>query len=309
LRPLTGATDEVVALHKGLTDLLGYTLPQERPRPATFPLPTPDDVADAAGAHLLWQAARLTLREGAAPLRSLGRISIRPRTYQFVPLLMALRLDPVRLLIADDVGVGKTIEALLIARELWERGEIKRMAVLCPPYLCDQWQKELSEKFNLEAVVIRSGTVRALERAKPPSHTIYEHYPVQVISIDFIKSEHNRHTFLLHPPELIIVDEAHGAAMAKNQNQQQRHEFLRQVAKDPNRHLILLTATPHSGVESAFQSLLGLLDPQGYAARAAASTFPGETFRVLKEKEQRMYGEYRTRRLVLEASKRLGGAE
>jgi superfamily II DNA or RNA helicase len=262
LRPLTGATDEVVALHKGLTDLLGYTLPQERPRPAAFPLPTPDDVSDAASAHLLWQAARLTLREGAAPLRSLGRISIRPRTYQFVPLLMALRLDPVRLLIADDVGVGKTIEALLIARELWERGEIKRMAVLCPPYLCDQWQKELSEKFNLEAVVIRSGTVRALERAKPPSRTIYEHYPVQVISIDFIKSEHNRHAFLLHPPELIIVDEAHGAAMAKNQNQQQRHEFLRQVAKDPNRHLILLTATPHSGVESAFQSLLGLLDPR-----------------------------------------------
>jgi SNF2 family DNA or RNA helicase len=56
--------------------------------------------------------------------------------------MMALRLDPVRLLIADDVGVGKTIEAGLIARELWERGEVRRIAVLCPPYLCDQWQKE-----------------------------------------------------------------------------------------------------------------------------------------------------------------------
>jgi len=263
LRPLTGVTDEAVMLHKGLTDLLAYTLPEERPRRATFPLPTPEDVSDAVGAHLLWQAARLTLREGASPLRSLGKISIRPRTYQFVPLLMALRLDPVRMLIADDVGVGKTIEALLIARELWERGEIKRLAVLCPPYLCDQWQQELREKFNFhDAVVIRSGTVRALERAKPPSRTIYEHYPVQVISIDFIKSEHNRHAFLLHAPELLIVDEAHGAAMAKNQNQQQRHAFLRQAAQDPNRHLILLTATPHSGVESAFQSLLGLLDPR-----------------------------------------------
>jgi superfamily II DNA or RNA helicase len=263
LRPLTGVTDEAVALHKRLTELLGYTLPEERPRPATFPLPAAEDVADAASAHLLWQAARLTLREGASPLRSLGKISIRPRTYQFVPLLMALRLDPVRMLIADDVGVGKTIEALLIARELWERGEIKRLAVLCPPYLCDQWQQELREKFNFhDAVVIRSGTVRALERAKPPSHTIYEHYPVQVISIDFIKSEHNRHAFLLHAPELIIADEAHGAAMAKNQSQQQRHEFLRKVAEEPNRHLILLTATPHSGVESAFQSLLGLLDPR-----------------------------------------------
>jgi len=263
LRPLTGANEEAVTVHKGLTDLIGYSLPEERVRPATFPLPTPEDVSDAVGAHLLWQAAHLTLREGAAPFRSLGRISIRPRTYQFVPLLMALRLDPVRMLIADDVGVGKTIEALLIARELWERSEIKRLAVLCPPYLCDQWQQELREKFNFhDAVVIRSGTVRALERATPPSRTIYEHYPVQVISIDFIKSEHNRHAFLLNAPELLIVDEAHGAAMAKNQNQQQRHAFLRQAAQDPNRHLILLTATPHSGVESAFQSLLGLLDPR-----------------------------------------------
>ncbi len=263
LRPLTGAVDETLTLHKGLTDLLGYTLPEERPRPAQFPLPKPEDISDAVGAHLLRQAARLTLREGASPLRSLGRISIRPRTYQFVPLLMALRLDPVRLLIADDVGVGKTIEALLVARELWERGEIKRLAVLCPPYLCDQWQKELIEKFNFhEAVVIRSGTVGQLERHKPPTRTLYEHYPVQVISIDWVKSERNRHAFLLHAPELVIVDEAHGAAMAKNQNQQQRHEFLREVAKDEHRHLILLTATPHSGIESAFRSLLGLLDPR-----------------------------------------------
>ncbi len=263
LRPLTGATDETVALHKGLTDRLGYTLPEERPQPAKFPPPAPEDVGDAIGAHLLWQAARLTLREGAAPLRALGRISIRPRTYQFVPLLMALRLDPVRLLIADDVGVGKTIEALLIARELWERGEIRRLAVLCPPYLCDQWQQELDEKFNFhEAVIIRSGTVRQLERDKPPTRTIYEHYPVQVISIDWVKSERNRHAFLLHAPELVIVDEAHGAAMARNQNQQQRHEFLREVAARPDRHLILLTATPHSGIESAFRSLLGLLDPR-----------------------------------------------
>ena len=80
----------------------------------------------ATSAHLLWQAARLTLRDGATPFRSFGRMSVRPRVYQLVPLLMALRLDPIRLLIADDVGVGKTIEALLIAREMFDRGEIRR---------------------------------------------------------------------------------------------------------------------------------------------------------------------------------------
>jgi hypothetical protein len=122
LRPLTGAMDDVVAINRRIADLVGYSLPEERVRPATFPLPTPDDLSDAVGAHLLWQAARLTLRDGATPFRSLGRVSIRPRIYQFVPLLMALRLDPIRLLIADDVGVGKTIEALLIAREMLDRG-------------------------------------------------------------------------------------------------------------------------------------------------------------------------------------------
>ncbi|MDZ7346318.1 MAG: helicase, partial [candidate division KSB1 bacterium] len=91
LRPLTGAVDETLILDKELTNLIGSSLPDERPTPAQFPLPTPNDISDAVGAELLWQAARLTLREGASPLRSLGRISIRPRTYQFVPLLMALR--------------------------------------------------------------------------------------------------------------------------------------------------------------------------------------------------------------------------
>jgi superfamily II DNA or RNA helicase len=261
LRPLTGATDDVVAVHKGLSNLIGYDLSEERVRPSKFEPPTVEDLSDAAGAHLLWQAARLTLREGATPFRSLGRISIRPRVYQFVPLLMALRVDPIRMLIADDVGVGKTIEALLIARELFERGEIKRLCVLCPPYLCDQWQKELSEKFNLDSVVIRSGTVSQLERRKTGSESIYKYYPIQVVSIDFVKSDRNKHLFLLDCPDFVIVDEAHGSAAAtgRNQNQQQRHALVREIAKGENRHLILLTATPHSGIEAAFQSLLGLL--------------------------------------------------
>src|SRR5262249_14316496 len=178
--------------------------------PSPFPPPPADALSDATGAHLLWQATRLTLREGATPFRSLGRTSIRPRVYQFVPLLMALRLDPVRLLIADDVGVGKTIEALLVARELLDRGEIKRLCVLCPPYLCDQWQKELAEKFNLEAAVIRAGTVNQLERRKVGPQSIYRYYPIQVASIDFLKSDRNKHLFLLDCPELVIVDEAHG---------------------------------------------------------------------------------------------------
>ncbi len=264
LRPLAGTADEVTLVHRELSNLIGYSLPEERVRPSSFPPPTHYDLSDAVSSYLLWQAARLTLREGATPFRSLGRISIRPRVYQFVPLLMALRLDPVRLFIADDVGVGKTIEALLIARELWDRGEIKRIAVLCPPYLCDQWQKELTEKFNLEAVVIRSGTISQLERGVLHGRSIYQHYPIQVISIDWVKTERNKHQFLQFCPEFVIVDEVHGAAEAseRNKSQQQRHQLLREISQDENRHLVLLTATPHSGIEEAFRSLLGLLKPE-----------------------------------------------
>lgn len=265
LRPLTGATDQTTVIHRRLADLAGFTVADERVKPASFPPPAVTDLSDASGAQLLWSAARLTLREGAAPFRSLGRISIRPRSYQFVPLLMALRLNPVRLLIADDVGVGKTIEALLIVRELLDRGEIKSFCVLCPPYLCEQWQKELQEKFNLEAVVIRSGTVSQLDRRKTRrDQSIYKYYPVQVASIDFVKTDRNSPLFLLDCPDLVIVDEAHGAAVANpgNAAQHQRHELVRQLAARADRNLILLTATPHSGIELAFRSLVGLLRPE-----------------------------------------------
>ncbi|MBI2925884.1 MAG: DEAD/DEAH box helicase [Verrucomicrobia bacterium] len=277
LRPLTGATDEVVAVHKGLTDLIGYSFPEERVRSAKFPPPTPGDLSNVAGAHLLWQAARLTLREGATPLRSLGRVSIRPRTYQFVPLLMALRLDTVRMLIADDVGVGKTVEALLIAREMLDRGEIKPLCVLCPPYLCEQWQKELSEKFSLDAEIIRSGTASQLERRIPAgAGSIFSYHPIQVVSIDFVKGDRKRDNFIQHCPDFVIVDEAHGAASAAgtNSNQHQRHELLKDLAVSPTRHLVLLTATPHSGIPESFRSLLTLLRPEFAAYEITALTEP-----------------------------------
>ncbi len=259
LRPLTGSDREVCGIYKPLANL-GF----DRVEPATFPLPTPEDTSDAVSTGLLWNAARLSLRDGAGPFRSLGRVSVRPRPYQFVPLLMSLRLQPIRLLIADDVGIGKTIEALLIARELLDRGEIKRLCVLCPPYLCDQWKKELSEKFHLDAVIIRSGTISQLERELPSGdHSIFGYFPYTVVSIDYAKTERHRANFLIHCPEFVIVDEAHGAAKPHSQarSQQQRHELLEKIAEDSNRHIILVTATPHSGIEESFLSLLGLLKP------------------------------------------------
>lgn len=257
LRPLSGAEAErcgvlIPFIEKGI----------EPVEPATFPLPDPSTVQDAEAIRLLFDASRLLLRDGAAPLRSLARVSVRPRPYQFVPLLMALRQSPIRLLIADDVGIGKTVEALLVAREMLDRGEIKRICVLCPPYLCDQWQQELLVKFGIEAVVVKAGTVHKLDREiAGTDHSIFSYFPFVVASIDYVKMQNHRATFLTHCPDLVIVDEAHGAASGSSGGQQQRHELLQKIAQRDGQHLIMLTATPHSGIEKAFLSLIKLLSP------------------------------------------------
>ena len=200
LRPLSGVEGETCGIH---VDLEGREL-----RRAEFPIPDPQLAGDFIAGKLLRNAARLALRSGAGPFRSLGRLSVRPRPYQFVPLIMALRLDPVRLLIADDVGIGKTIEAGMIARELLDRGDVQRTCVLCPPHLCDQWQLELERKFHIPAVILRTSTLARLERDLPRRDlTVYEYYPHLVVSIDFVKTDRRRDAFLAHCPDLVIVDE------------------------------------------------------------------------------------------------------
>jgi superfamily II DNA or RNA helicase len=258
LRPLSGSEAEICGIHRAIEG--------SEVQPAQFPPPDPSSAGDFISARLLRDAARLSLRSGAGPFRSLGRLSVRPRPYQFVPLIMALRLDPVRMLVADDVGVGKTIEAALIAKELLDRGDAQRLCVLCPPHLCDQWQRELETKFNLQPDVVRSSTVARLQRELPrPDLSVYEHYRCIVASIDFVKNERRRHEFTTYCPDLLIVDEAHAAAKPgghSSHEQQQRYELIHALAKSNERHLLLLSATPHSGVEESFLSLVGLLDPK-----------------------------------------------
>ncbi|MBE9242249.1 helicase-related protein [Synechocystis salina] len=256
LRPLSGSESQVC----------GVYLPLEEGAiaEAKFPMPGVKELGDHEASQLLFEAARLSLRSAAGPLRCLGRLSVRPRPYQLVPLLMALRLETIRLLIADDVGIGKTIEAGLILREMIDRGEIRRSAILCPPQLCDQWQRELKEKFHIDAVVIRSGTVAKLERQIPNGSHIFSYFSHTIISLDYAKGDRRRASFIAHCPDLVIVDEAHTCSNGgKSQgNYQQRHQLLQEIAQKTNQHLVLLTATPHNGIEASFLSLLGLLKPQ-----------------------------------------------
>jgi hypothetical protein len=260
LRPLTSTgadpEDEVAGL---FWPLEGASITQ-----SAFPLPDPAFAGDATGGSVLRDAARLSLRHAAAPFRGLSRVAVSPRPYQLVPLVMALRLEPVRLLIADDVGVGKTVEAALIARELLDRGLIRRVGVLCPAHLCEQWETELRDKVGISAAVVQPSRVARLERDLPRADlSLYQHYQHLVCSIDYVKGDRVRGMFLDNAPDFVIVDEAHVAARPRGDadgQQQQRHALARALADQPERHLVLVTATPHSGIEESFRSLLGLLD-------------------------------------------------
>lgn len=259
VKPLGGSDEETTGI------FLPLAKGTEAIRPAVFEEPAPEDIGNFATAKLLYNASRLALRNAAGPFRCMAKLSFRPRAYQVVPLVMALKQEVPRLLIADDVGIGKTVEALIIMKELLERGEIKRFAVICPPHLCEQWQQELKNKLEIDAEIIRSSTASRLDRMIADDHSIFYHIPYQVISIDYIKTDKRRGIFLNDCPEMVIVDEAHTCTLpqgAKSKSQQQRYQLIYDIAQTPSRKLLLLTATPHSGKDAEFLSLLGLLKPE-----------------------------------------------
>ncbi len=253
LRPLGGSDDEVAGVFPAF----------EQVSPATFPPPDPCDAGNALSAGLLRTALRIGFRASAGPFRSLARLAVEPRAYQLVPLLMALRQDTVRLLIADDVGIGKTVEAGLVAAELLEQGDAAGLAVLCGPALAEQWQGELASKFGIHAELVLPATIRRLERGLLQGETLFSRYRHLVVSTDFIKRPGLREQFWQGCPDLLIVDEAHTCVSdgTGGRSRMLRHELVARLAADAGRHLILVTATPHSGKEEGFANLLALLSP------------------------------------------------
>jgi superfamily II DNA or RNA helicase len=269
LKPLGGSEDEITGI------FIPLSFESDEITSTRFRLPDPEDIGDISSARVLYNACRLSFRNGAGPFRSLAKLSFRPRSYQMVPLIMALRQsEPVRLLIADDVGVGKTVEALMILKEFLERREIRRFAIIVPPHLCEQWRAELWDKFSIDAVIIRSNTQAKLDREIHDDTSIYEYYPCQIISIDYIKSDVRRQVFVQQCPEFVIVDEAHTCTNAHGatHNQQQRYRLIHDIAAKPGQSMVYLTATPHSGKPEQFQALLGLIKPEFYQLDLTAAT-------------------------------------
>jgi superfamily II DNA/RNA helicase len=213
-----------------------------------------------------------SLAEGAA-IQAPFRGGVEIEDYQLVPVTRAASMPRVNLLIADDVGLGKTIEAGLIAQELIHTHRASKILVVCPAHLKSKWLDEMRDKFGLEFRAIDRENATRMRREFGPTINPWASFPRLVTSIDYLKAEQPRRLFEelfdkslrdrgLRPWDLLILDEAHNAAPAGRKHyvrDSDRTTLLRAIAGHFE-HKLFLTATPHNGYRESFTGLLELLD-------------------------------------------------
>lgn len=209
-------------------------------------------------------------------LQSPFRSGITIEDYQLDPLVRAVEMARVNLLIADDVGLGKTIEAGLVIQELLVRHRARTVFVVCPASLQVKWQTEMQEKFGLEFRIVDTEYVKRLRRERGIHVNPWTSYPRLVTSMDWLKSgEGFRLLKDVLPPhityprkfDILVVDEAHNVAPASASMyalESQRTRLIRSLAPHFT-HRLFLSATPHNGYQESFTSLLELLDDQRFA--------------------------------------------
>ena len=212
-----------------------------------------------------------------APFRS--GISI--EDYQLDPLVRAIDMARTNLLIADDVGLGKTIEAGLVVQELLLRHRVRTVLVLCPASLQEKWRVEMSEKFGLDFQIIDTDALKRLRRERGIQANPWTAFPRLIASIDWAKQGEGLRLFRdalpPHPTfprrfDLLILDEAHNVAprVGKYAVESLRTRLIRLLS--PHfQHKLFLTATPHDGYTESFTALLELLDDQRFARNVLPS--------------------------------------
>ena len=199
------------------------------------------------------------------------RAGIKIDAYQLEPLRKALRLPRVNLFIADDVGLGKTIEAGLIARELLLRRRIDRIVVACPPSMLDQWQDEMEARFGLRFVILDRAYLNRMRRERGFSVNPWTTHSYFLISHRLLISEtyaSGLRDWLgeFAPQSLLILDEAHHAAPSSGSRYAIDTQITRAIRDISPRfeHRLFLSATPHNGHSNSFSALLEILDPQRF---------------------------------------------
>ena len=209
-----------------------------------------------------------------APFRS----GVKVEDYQLDPVVRALSMPRVNLLIADDVGLGKTIEAGLVMQELILRHRARTVLIVCPSSIQVQWQEEMRDKFGLEFRIVDSALLADLLRRRGIHVNPWSHFPRLITSIDFLKRERPLRLFreklpagdqpaYPRPYDLLIVDESHNVAPSgrgKYATDSLRTTAIRTLAPHFE-HKLFLSATPHNGYSESFSALLELLDNQRFA--------------------------------------------
>jgi len=190
-----------------------------------------------------------------------SRSRIRPEPYQYVPSTRALELPRPRLLLADDVGLGKTIEAGLILQDLAARRRASRVLIICPAGIMQQWQQELETKFGLKFTIFDRDEIHTVRLRNEVGVNPWASMPRVIASMDFVKRREGPFRELSSTKwDVAVVDEAHHLASGHGEDVTDRHR-LGQWLSDTSDALLLLTATPHDGYDESFSSLLGLLEP------------------------------------------------
>ena len=199
------------------------------------------------------------------------RAGIRIDAYQLEPLRKALRLPRVNLFIADDVGLGKTIEAGLIARELLLRRRIDRIVVACPPSMLDQWREEMETRFGLVFMILDRAYVTRMRRERGFSVNPWTTHSRFLVSHSLLIDEayaSGLRDWLgeFAPQSLLILDEAHHAAPSSGARYAIDSQITRAIRDIAPRfeHRLFLSATPHNGHSNSFSALLEILDPQRF---------------------------------------------
>jgi len=286
LQPTRGVAQHLVSLLSLEDDALGEELQvvwEIEPGAAVvekvaLPQPIGFDAPDRLDAFLdavRWGAASTAdVRNIQSPFRS----GIDIEDYQLDPVFRAVQMPRVNLLIADDVGLGKTIESGLVALELIIRHRARRILVICPASLQVQWRDQMRDKFGLDFRIVDSELMRDLRRRRGIHVNPWSHFPRLITSLDYLKRERPLRLFRTTLPaegesvyprryDLLIVDEAHNCAPAgrgKYATDSLRTEAVRTLAPHFE-HKLFLTATPHNGYSESFTALLELLDNQRFA--------------------------------------------
>ena len=265
----------------------------ELPEPIGFDLP---ERLDAFLDAVRWGASSVAdVRNVQSPFRS----GIDIEDYQLDPVVRAVQMPRVNLLIADDVGLGKTIEAGLVAQELMLRQRARRILIICPSALQVQWQEQMRSKFGLDFRIVNSELMKGLRRRRGIHVNPWGHFPRLITSIDFIKRDRPLRLFReilpaegesLYPRrfDLMIVDEAHNVAPSgsgKYAVDSQRTAAIRLL--EPHfEHKLFLTATPHNGYPESFTALLELLDAQRFARGVSPDPKQLQTVTIRRLKQE-----------------------